>query len=462
MNWLHHLWRRLSAAIWEALTEHAGASELLGHFYFVKGILSRKCGARLDALFKACRWMRLRPSRRLLRIQLEPYLTGYGRDLARRERVGWRRYYGEFGRIGSQKALTTSLVLKAPGARGEKGVLYCSFEYNWMRLLAHHDAAAVLDYYYLVGATSGARNDYAAMAAFAGLSADPLFIGVSNLADLEPLGILRPIVEPLPILASDWINPDHFSPKPHRERSIDILMVAAWPSLKRHWLLFEALRDMPPNLRVVLVGRNGPGRTEREIRAEARAFGVRQHIELHTNLEADEVFALQCDARISTIFTRREGSCVAVSESLFAGSPVAMMEESYIGSKAYINGCTGVLVRRRGLARQLQRFLEESERYTPREWAIEHISCGKTSQRLNELLRLWSIRTERPWTTDIAQLCWRYVPAYVHPSDKVRLAPAVDELARKHGVVLEEFPGERAAKARRQDRMIQAGAESAA
>jgi glycosyltransferase involved in cell wall biosynthesis len=442
MNWLHN--------VREKLTDNGAVSELLAHFYLVKGSLSRKSGARLDALLKACRWMRLAPSRRLLRTQLEPYLTGSKTNVARQKRVGWRRYYGEFGRIGSRKALTTSLVLKAPAAGGEKGVLYCSFEYNWMRLLAHHDAAAVLDEYYLVGATSGARNDYAAMTAFAGLCADPLFIGVSNLADLELLGIMRPVVEPLPILASDWINPDHFAPKPHRERNIDILMVAAWPRLKRHWLLFEALRDMPRNLRVALVGRDGPGRTEREIRAEAKAYGVRQDIEIQTNLEVDEVFALQCDARISTIFTRREGSCVAVAESLFAGSPVAMMEEAYIGSKAYINPQTGVLVRRRGLARQLQRFLEESEGYRPREWAIRHISCTKTSQRLNELLRLWSIRTKRPWTTDIAPLCWRYVPAYVLPPDKNRLAPAIEELARKHGVILEEFPGERAAKARRQ------------
>ena len=45
-------------------------------------------------------------------------------------------------------------------------------------------------------------------------------------------------------------------------------------------------------------------------------------------------------------------------------------------------------------------------------------------------------------------MCWRYVPAYVHPEDKLRLAGTVEELAQKHGVILEEFPGERVAKAR--------------
>jgi glycosyltransferase involved in cell wall biosynthesis len=441
--------RRMSAGVLEQVIDSAAVSELAAHLHLVSGNIPLQSDRRrLDALLKACRWTKLAPSRRLLRAQIERFLTGQQTDVARREKVGWQRYFASFGNIGIQKALTTSLVLKAPGPNGEKGVLYCSFEYNWMRLVAHHDAAAVLRDYYLVGATSGARNDYASMMAFAGLSEDPLFIGISNVDDLEPLGILRPVVEPVSIMAGDWINPDYFSPKPYRDRTIDILMVAAWSELKRHWLLFEALRDMPRNLRVVLVGRNDVGRTEREIKEEARAFGVQQDLELHTNLEVEEVYALQCDARISTIFTKREGSCVAVPESLFAGAPVAMMEEAYIGSKAYINHRTGILARRSGLAKQLQRFLEESERYTPREWAIQNISCFITSQRLNDLLRAQALRTGRPWTTDIAPMCWRYVPAYVRPEDKLRLAPAVEELVQKHGVILEEFPGERVARAR--------------
>jgi glycosyltransferase involved in cell wall biosynthesis len=446
---LQKLWLRLPRSMSEQLTDNPITSELLAHGYLMRGSLPLRSDAqRLDALLKACRRLSFGPMRPWLRRQLEPFLVGSKNDLARRERVGWERYYGSFGQLGSQKALTTSLVLKAPGPNGEKGVLYCSFEYNWMRLAAHYDAAAVLKDYYLVGATSWSPTDYASMAVFAGLSTDPLFIGVSNLSDLEPLSILRPVVEPLPTMASDWVNPDHFSPKPHRDRTIDIMMVANWSQVKRHWLLFEALRDMPRSLRVVLVGRNALGRSEREIRAEARALGAMQDLEIHTNLETEQVSALLCDSRISAIFTKREGSCVAVPESLFANTPVAMMEEAHVGSKAYINERTGILMRRRGLTQQFQKFLDESESYSARSWAIENISCMKTSQRLNDILRAHSLRTKRPWTVDIAPMCWRYVPIYVRLDDKARLQPAVEELRRKHGVVLEEFPGEKASLAR--------------
>ncbi|GAC1535847.1 MAG: hypothetical protein NVS2B9_01340 [Myxococcales bacterium] len=423
------------------LNNNVAASELVGHGLIALANLPFASESeRLRSLLQACRRTSLTHSRELLKKRLQPYLVGGLTGLCRSQKVGWGQYSDDL----QTRYLTTSLVLKAPRPGGEKGVLYCSFEYNWMRLIAHHDAAAVLSDYYLVGATSWSPTDYAVLAAFAGLSPDPIFIGVSNHADVERLSLMRPVAEPLPILASDWVNPDCYAPKPQRDRTIDILMVANWSRVKRHWVLFEALREMPSHLRVVLVGRNAPGRSEREIRSEAQAFGVRQQLELHTNLEVDEVAALQCDARISLIFSRREGSCVSTAESLFAGSPVGMIDDAHIGSRAYLNPRTGATFSRRGLATALRRFLDESEGYTPRQWALENISCQRTSQRLNDVLRNWSLKTHRPWTEDIAPLCWRYVPAYLAPADEKRLAPAVEELKRRHGVELQKFLGERA------------------
>jgi len=305
------------------------------------------------------------------------------------------------------------------------------------RLLAFHDAAAVLRDYYLVGATSWSPTNFSVLAAFAGLSRDPIFVGISHADDVSRLGLMRPVLEPLPILASDWIHPDDYAPRPHRERSIDILMVAGFCRFKRHWLLFEALREMPRNLRVVLIGREA-------LLDEARAFGVRQDLEVYTNLEHDELAARQCDARISLALSQREGSCVAAAESLFADSPVAMMEDAHIGARAYLNAETGLLLRRKGLARALMRFHEDSERFAPRRWAQEHIACTTTSARLNALLREWSLRNGRPWHKDIAPLCWRYVPRYVVPADRERLLPAVAELRDRHGVAIYEWPGEKA------------------
>jgi glycosyltransferase involved in cell wall biosynthesis len=448
--------RRTIARLSGHVMGNAALADIAGHALLGRSALTVGPNARrLEALLKACRWTYRDSARRHLRRLLEPFLVGSAREVARRERVGWGRYFGGFADIDKERALTTSLVLKAPKPNGEKGVLYCSFEYNWLRLVANHDARALLDEYYVVGQSSWSPIDYAPIAAFAGLSSDPLFVGISNAVDLDQIALFRPVAEPLPILASDWIDPTTFSPKPRAERTIDILMVANYSRVKRHWLLFEALAKMPRNLRVVLVGRNAPGRTEREILDEAHAFGVKQHLEIHTNLEIDEVAALQCDARISAVFSQREGSCVAVAESLFAGSPVAMMEEAHVGAKQYINYWTGELMRRERLAAQLERFHAESDRYAPREWALVNIPCTMTSQHLNRFLRTWARSTGRPWTEDIAPLRWRYVPVYLHAADEARLAPAVEELRRRHGVTIARFPGERESKRRREAGMPQ-------
>jgi glycosyltransferase involved in cell wall biosynthesis len=395
--------------------------------------------SRLTALATACRRTTSGATREQLHHLLAPYLAGTESGVWRKERIGWDRYYGSFGGLEAARPLSKCLVLKAPAADGEKGVFYCPFEYNLMQLVAHHDARAILSEYFLVGEASWSPTDYAALANCAGLSDDPIFVGVANPADMAAYRVLDPVIRPIPLMASDWIDPRDYTARTVDQRDIDILMVANWSRFKRHWLLFEALSEMPLDLRVVLVGRNAPGRSESDIRDEAAAFGVRQAVEYYTNIPIDRVMALQADARISLILSHREGSCVAVPESLFAGTPVGMMEDGHVGSKSYINSRTGILLRRPGLARQLSAFLERSDSFAPREWADKNISCFRSAERLNDILRNHSRSAGLPWTGDAVPFCRRYVPVYANPADEVCLIPAVEALERRYGVVLEKF-----------------------
>jgi len=349
------------------------------------------------------------------------------------------RYLGDFADV-RDPTLTTSVVLKIPGPDGEKGVLYSSFEYNWLRIARAPGARQLLSDYYLVGASSWSPPDYASFAHLAGLSDDPVFVGISNHADLSAYRLMAPVIEPSPLMACDWVNPDHYAPKARDDRQIDILMVANWLPFKRHWLLFEALRKLPRHLTVVLVGRNGEGRTERDIRREAKAFGVPQDLQLHTDIGIQEVSRLQEDARISLLFSAREGSCVAPVECFFANTPVGMMADGHVGSKAYINASTGVLLRRNRLDRQIAAFLERAVEYSPREWAEAHVSCLQSTRRLNDQLATHARSRGRPWTHDIAPLCWRYVPQLVHPEDEARLAPVALTFPERYGLSLKTYP----------------------
>jgi glycosyltransferase involved in cell wall biosynthesis len=434
-------WKTRARARWFGFPREApGVSEAVGLALLARASLpGGDAAGRARRLLVAARRIESAPGRRALRRALER--TGVLSDGAplRAGRVGWARYEEQDFDMRTRE-LTTSLVLKEPGPGGEKGVLYCSFEYNWMRLLAHYDARRVLSEYYLVGASSWSPTDYVGLANFAGLSEDPLFIGISNAVDVEQYRVLAPVIEPVPLLASDWTHPGYYRPQPPAGRDVDVLMVANFLQFKRHWLLFEALRDMRRDLRVVLIGIAAPGRTADHIRAEARAFGVRQELEILTRVPNDVVGSYQERARTQLIFSRREGSCVATAEALFAGAPVGMMRDAHVGSKAYINGQTGALFERAGLARALSAFVERSAEFGPRAWAEEHITCFRSSERLNAQLRDHSARAGRPWTRDIVPFCWRLVPAYATDEGERAMAPAIERLEREHGVLLRRQP----------------------
>ena len=111
-------------------------------------------------------------------------------------------------------------------------------------------------------------------------------------------------------------------------------MLAHFDPVKRHWLFFDALRRLPRRYRVLLMGVPLGKHTEAKFWAEARAFGVQDRFELHVRPTRAEVMAGLARGRVSLVFSRQEGSCIAVSESLFADTPVGIFRNARIGSRA--------------------------------------------------------------------------------------------------------------------------------
>ncbi|MEX0902947.1 MAG: glycosyltransferase [Pseudohongiellaceae bacterium] len=432
-----------------ALLDNSLVSNTVGTVLLLASLCAFPLKHRLGLRVSATRRLTTPSLQKLGQRLLRPWLSPDNAEHWRRERIRWEPYVRRINDGKGEQTLTTSLLLKEPGENGEKGVLYCSFEYNWMKLLSHPGVRHFFNDYLLVGASSWSPTDHGVLANLCGLSEDPVYVGISNISDIRQYAMFVPGIFPLPILACDWLDPADFRPKPRDQRDIDILMVSHFAPWKRHWLLFEALSEMPEDLRVVLIGRNVPGRTEKELRNEARAFGVRQELTIYRNLEIDEVMRHQCNAKVAVALSKREGSCVAVTEALFADTPVVMMNDAHVGSRAYIKEYTGRVTSRRALARTLTEMIRASANYAPGNWAIEHISAQASSNKLNELLKQHSLGKGKPWTCDIAPLCWRYVPRYVDPMDRMRMRAGIERLRKKHGIVLEEFVSEKKAAERK-------------
>ena len=426
------------------------ASVIYGGLMLVAAAITLSSSKRLGLLLTALRRFENGVGLALTKRSLRPFLEAGRVSIWREHRIGWERFYGDFADIAREPKLNATLLIKEPGPGGEKGVLYSSFEYNWMKIVANHDARAFFREYILVGATSWSPSDYAVFANLCGLSDDPMFLGICNPADMPQYRTFAPDVYPVPIMGCDWEDPGFFRPRPHRDRTIDIVMVSHFAKWKRHWLLFEALKHMPRSLNVVLIGREDSGRTEREIRAEARAFGVRQDLTIYTALEFEEVVKHQCNAKISANLSKREGCCVAVTEALFADTPVVMMNDAHVGPRAYINTRTGEIGKRGELHRTISEMLENSSKYSPRAWACQNIPARLTSERLNTILRDYSLNAGKPWTRDIVPLCWRYVPNYLDSADAQRMQPGIERLRECHGIELEIFISEADARRRHQ------------
>lgn len=354
-------------------------------------------------------------------------------------KIGWDRYPVELAR----EAIPKSLILKSPVGEHEKGLLYISFECNFLNLLQRCDWKSLLHRYFVIVASSWSPPDYNTFFALAAAGRHgQLFVGISHDNDFERYSALEPFVEPVPLLASDWVNGGFYRPVEPDSRSIDIIMVAGWARWKNHWLLFQALKKLPASLRVVLIGQDMDGRTADDVYREAMAFGVARQIEIVRNAKPQAVAEALCDSRCSVVLSRREGSSVIVTESFFADTPVVMLKDAHIGSIKYINESTGRLTTASRLAATIGGVIEHRESFSPRLWASSHTGAEISTQRLNAFFRTYSDAHGLPWTRDIQAMCWRPDPIYVHESDNGLMQPAYEEAYRMYGLsVRHHLPG---------------------
>jgi glycosyltransferase involved in cell wall biosynthesis len=339
---------------------------------------------------------------------------------------------GEAGRTDLAKAI----ILKPPVSPAEKGLLHVAFESQWLRLLRSGQAEDVARRYDLLLGPSWSPPPDLALLLAVQLWPGRLYTLLSNFEDGATMRALSERLTPVPLLASSWVNPAAYQEHLGRPKDYDIVMLANFSRVKRHWLLFQTLRRLPRRYRVLLLGVPLDGRTEQTVRDEARAFGVAGRFDLHVRPTRTEIGRGLARARVSLIFSRLEGSCIAVAESLFADTPVGLFRTARIGSRAFINAQTGRLLDRAGLAAQVERFVDEADGYSPLFWARENISCYRSQEVLNRTLRDDALGQGRPWTRDVVAMQNDTFPRYVAAETEADMKAWNDDFARRYGLRL--------------------------
>ena len=345
-------------------------------------------------------------------------------------RIDWREFVADC----ADPRVNKSIILKPYVSPREKGVLFVAFEEKWIKLLRPANYRELGERYTVVLSPSFSPPHVLSMYAFPAIFPGPVFTLISHPKDLEYFPRMSPNLIAVPLYASSWVNPDRFQPLPRREREYDLLMVANFAKVKRHLAFFQALRSMPRDLRILLIGQNQDGRSADTIRETARWYGVGDRFTLLSNLPYREIPQAFCNARASVVLSKREGSCVAIAESLFADTPAAMLQEAGIGSRVFLNDQTGGFLDGKRLARDLTEFVQNADRYTPRAWAEQNISCHRSSQSLNDLLKRNALERGQVWTQDIAPMQWSPDPAYFRGEDRQRLESERRDLQERFGL----------------------------
>jgi hypothetical protein len=318
-------------------------------------------------------------------------------------------------------ALTRSVVLKPPLDNGERGVLLVMFEYNWFRILAQvTDWAELEQRYDVIWATSWSPTDFVLLDWILRRSKGPVVVLPSHPDDqsrfeLFDSRIRCPDIQP----GGDFIDPNCFKPRPWSEREIDILMVANWAPFKRHYELFLALRAMPKSLRVVLIGQPEAGFKLEDIQNLATTLRVPQSLDIRERLPLGAVHEAQCNSKTALILSRREGSCVAAVEALFAGASLGMRADAHVGALSYVNEHTGMRFRPGKLAKELPVLLEKSSSLKPHIWAERHLASYQAVTRLNAFMKNLSFERYLPWTRDLAAVRWNPYPELIDSNDEV-------------------------------------------
>ncbi len=325
--------------------------------------------------------------------------------------------------------LPKAAILKPYLGPDEKGVLYVSFENQWVKLLGARERDELARRYDLVVSPSGNPHNLINFV-FAHAWPEKFWTLISNPGDASVLPGVSTKMRVVPLYASSWVNPKDVPARLRTGRPVDLLMVANFAKFKRHHAFFRALRDMPRDLRILLIGQNQDGRTADTIRAEAAWYGAQDRFELRSNQTHAQVIEAFTQARASAVLSKREGSCVVVVESMFADTPVALLEGAEIGSRVFLNDATGRFLREGHLAQDLTAFVREADRYAPRAWALANIDCFHSTRILNDLFK----SACGTWTRDLATLQWNPDPSLVDPADRVWEAEERRKIRERHGI----------------------------
>ena len=403
--------RRYLLIRWVLENEVVVEAALLGFMVrgFVQSILKRQ-GKAFSDLSQVHRTTRLPWVRRLV----EPYIIAHLNAAYFRPSINNNGNISRF--FGNRLA-----VLKEPRPNGERGVLLIMFSELLPLLYEAMDMGRLLQAYTLVFEPSWSGYCDEDILRFTQFEED-IFVMAAQMDDYAFLQRLHSNLIPVNMGPCDWVDPRVSEPYLSSPKEFDIVMNSNWGAWKRHHVLFRMLKYSKQRYRAALIGGTwvGVGMSRSDIEELAQYYGVRDQLTVFEHIPYQEVMDITCKSRVSVLLSLKEGSNRAISESIFCNVPVIVLENHVGGIVKNVVRETGLLVPERELESAVERLIHSS--LEPRSWAVEHISCFKSTEKLNRVLKERALQKGLPWTKDLATRASSPESKYAYASDSQRLA----------------------------------------
>jgi glycosyltransferase involved in cell wall biosynthesis len=291
------------------------------------------------------------------------------------------------------------LVLKS-ATENERGVIVIDYSYIFPLFAALFDIESIARRYHIVLEPSWRGLCTADILAYSRFEF-PVFVQTIEPRDIAFMQSLGANFITVPISANWWVDHRLVTPQPDVRRDIDVIMVAAWSDIKRHWRFFKVLAELRERghlLKVALVGYRAD-KQRAAIEEEARHFGVADQVTIHEQLSLQEVGGLLARARVHVLWSRKEGANRAIIEALFADVPIVVREGLSYGHRyPYVNAETGRFATEETLGQALLDVLANPEQFHPRAWAMANMSCHRATEILEASIRAHAEAAGEPWT----------------------------------------------------------------
>ncbi|MEJ5250305.1 MAG: glycosyltransferase [Armatimonadota bacterium] len=327
-----------------------------------------------------------------------------------------------------------SLVLKpANESTGEKGVFL--IKGHFAEAIASFDIGRLLETYRLVLEPGSAGYAFAPILYFTGFPEHPVVVFAPYGGDRRFLEMLSSNLVAISLGASDWVNPNVFRPLPGVSKIYDAVMVAYWGRVKRHHVLFRAIRALrDKKFRVALVGFPWDEGTRTQVEQLASWYGVSEQVTFFERLPPEQVNLVLNQSKVNLLLSLKEGANRTLFEGMFADIPAILLQQNIgVNKEHIIDGVTGQLVSERDLPKALLWFREHYHEFRPRQWALRHISPEASTAKLNSLLKEIALERGEPWTRDIVAKTNCPDPMYYPDPSVAEGFPTVENLLQHYG-----------------------------